>query len=433
MHRLVKGKLRQEESKTAKMEMLHRSAQRSMSRWRRKTLFAAFDAWESAWISGRMREDRGEGGHGKGRREKSSAPLVRLEEEEEEEEEERAEDEDEDEDEDDRLLKMPVKSPCLDKLANIEAARRRSALVLAQREGLIADADEIDRISGIDEETALIRAASQGNSEHVGLLLRAGSQLDVRNRQGYTALNSAATGGYAEICKMLLEHRADVELENRHGETPLHSSCLQGKLDCVELLLYHRASLLAVSSEGMTPVLCASRGGHTEIVELLVEEGGKKLLLQRSLDGKNCLHVAALHGHLDLLRKLWRLDGVRMAVDKDDKGWTCVHHACEGGHHRVLQYLINKCRKEQLLEVLQARTRQGRMEYRAGMTALEVVEAKLMLCDLDGVEEDEGLRLCLSLLLPLVSAEDEKNMRLAMSAPIEVLRKKDVARFLGDD
>lgn len=111
----------------------------------------------------------------------------------------------------------------------------------------------------------------------VELLLARGADVRApsKNPMQVTALHSAvADGGHAEIAKMLVRAGADVNARQRHGWTPLHGAAESGDRKTVGLLLEHGADLTATHDGGKTALDLAREKGHIEISETL-EAGGR--------------------------------------------------------------------------------------------------------------------------------------------------------------
>jgi ankyrin repeat protein len=92
--------------------------------------------------------------------------------------------------------------------------------VQAMQQCLAGDRDlnETEQVAG---NTPLMLAATFGNHEAVGLLIRAGADIEVRNKSGGTALHQACFFAQPEIVELLLDAHADPTKENAYGVTPL--------------------------------------------------------------------------------------------------------------------------------------------------------------------------------------------------------------------
>lgn len=88
--------------------------------------------------------------------------------------------------------------------------------------------------------TALIAAASKGNSAMVSYLLNRSSDedgLNATNSQGMTALHWAARENHAHICDQLLQKGADYNMRTRRGERPIDFALKMGNEEAVSCLL----------------------------------------------------------------------------------------------------------------------------------------------------------------------------------------------------
>lgn len=104
-----------------------------------------------------------------------------------------------------------------------------------------ADLRSTDRYDG----TALIAASQHGNVEVVKLLLQAGVPVDRVNQLGWTALLEAIILGdgssrYEEIVQLLLDAGADANLPDREGVTPSSHARERGYKTMVKMLMRAR-------------------------------------------------------------------------------------------------------------------------------------------------------------------------------------------------
>ena len=104
-----------------------------------------------------------------------------------------------------------------------------------------ADVRSTDRYDG----TALIAASQHGNVEVVKLLLKAGVPVDRVNQLGWTALLEAIILGdgstrYEEVVQLLLDAGADANLADREGITPSRHARERGYKTMVKALMRAR-------------------------------------------------------------------------------------------------------------------------------------------------------------------------------------------------
>ena len=205
-----------------------------------------------------------------------------------------------------------------------------------------------------DDATPLHRAAHEGDTSAVGLLLETGGEVDATTRHGVTALALASARGHAAVVATLLDGGADPNRASPQGETPLMVAARTGVVDSVEALLRHGAGvdaregwrgqtalmwaaaeghaavvapLVATGADvdarsdgGFTSLAFAVRGGHGDTVEALVNAGAD---VDLSLpDGTSPLHLAVINAQYDVALRLLE-HGADPAAD--EPGWTPLH------------------------------------------------------------------------------------------------------------
>lgn len=85
--------------------------------------------------------------------------------------------------------------------------------------------------------TGLHAAADGGFLACVHVLVQAGTQLDVLDRNQLSPLMLAATNGKADIVRYLMRIGADVTLKGEDGMTALHMAAKSGHLDVCKIIL----------------------------------------------------------------------------------------------------------------------------------------------------------------------------------------------------
>lgn len=98
-----------------------------------------------------------------------------------------------------------------------------------------------ENITSIYDGTALIAAAHLGNWESVEVLISAGAPLDHVNNLGWTALIEAVVLGdggprHARTAKLLVEAGADRSITDRNGKTPLELAKERGYTEMIGIL-----------------------------------------------------------------------------------------------------------------------------------------------------------------------------------------------------
>lgn len=117
--------------------------------------------------------------------------------------------------------------------------------------------------------TPLHVAAMWGHCDIAERLLRAGADMNARNRAGMTPLHGAAMADHVDVVHLLLAGKADVKARDGMGNTPLYFAVWDGHRQVVELLLQYGADPLAENEKGETPLQRAEAHGHSEVISLL--------------------------------------------------------------------------------------------------------------------------------------------------------------------
>ncbi len=150
-----------------------------------------------------------------------------------------------------------------------------STIELLVREG----ADVNARLS--DGWTPLMLAIWNGHAMAVETLIKLGAYLEAKGGNGWTPLMVAAWNGYMEIVQTLVEHGADVNTHDVSDKTVLMWAAQKGSTDIVQFLLNHGADINIKNDKGLTARGYALREGHKDVAKL-IEKAGVQELLKRS-------------------------------------------------------------------------------------------------------------------------------------------------------
>ena len=195
-------------------------------------------------------------------------------------------------------------------------------------------------------EKKLWHASQTGNVNEVRRLLSSGEWMDVNcvlsdsSKTPSTALYEATCIGYGELVQLLLDAGAEPDLENRDGFTPLLRSAQNGNKEVVKLLLERGAdpNKASASKYKYTPLYWAARYGHKELVKLFLDAGAdpnKAICL-----GNTPLHIAVYSGYKDMAELL--LIAGAHPNNEDENGWTPLHLAVLHGQVEISQLLLEK-------------------------------------------------------------------------------------------
>eukprot|EP01114_Cavostelium_apophysatum_P006856 TRINITY_DN1837_c0_g1_i2.p1 TRINITY_DN1837_c0_g1~~TRINITY_DN1837_c0_g1_i2.p1 ORF type:complete len:289 (-),score=59.52 TRINITY_DN1837_c0_g1_i2:803-1636(-) len=110
--------------------------------------------------------------------------------------------------------------------------------------------------------TALHNAASADQAEAVELILQKGGtlSLNMATKSGELPIHLACKGNFVSVAEKLVKAGSDLNVRNTDGLAPLHIAVSQSSVPIVKLLLDHGADLDVVTNEGQTPLaLCTDQ------------------------------------------------------------------------------------------------------------------------------------------------------------------------------
>ena len=172
-----------------------------------------------------------------------------------------------------------------------------------------------DQLSELQNQgSTLRRAARDGDTRAIALLLDAGAPVDSKNVEARTALSFAAEYGNMDATRLLLERQAFVNAasnEIKEGNyykrseskrTPLHWAAVGGHILVAGILLDWGANIEAVTNSQRTPVQEAATANRFKTVGFLLGRGAN--VNARTYFGWGLLHTATSSGKLDLAELL---------------------------------------------------------------------------------------------------------------------------------
>ena len=237
----------------------------------------------------------------------------------------------------------------------------------ARLQDLATTGVDIDGLDGTGL-SVLMRAAVDGEAEVVQSILESGADVDLRSetpvpenteeasgsRLGarppkysnwstlqQTALLMAAQRGHKDVVELLLDAGADITLEDRQGDTPLRAAAQAGQASVAAQLI------ASVPNDARTALAddvfeAALSGGHAEAAELAIEAGASNDLIMGTGSSMTPLYAAALRGHDELVKVLIKAGVDSLAAGA--QGIPLIAALRQGhddivrslaGHHRV--------------------------------------------------------------------------------------------------
>ncbi|XP_058127922.1 26S proteasome non-ATPase regulatory subunit 10-like [Anopheles ziemanni] len=127
--------------------------------------------------------------------------------------------------------------------------------------------------------TPLVLASVGGFLPTTVLMVKAGADINHRNRGGHSALQYACSKGRLDIANYLLNEGADVNIVDKIGDTPLHRATSLGHNHIVDTLLLHGANPNKANKEGNTPLHLACEENEQTCAILLLKRGANRTLL----------------------------------------------------------------------------------------------------------------------------------------------------------
>lgn len=165
---------------------------------------------------------------------------------------------------------------------------------------------------------ALEIAAEYNRVEIARLLIKMGSNIDLKDRFGGTVLMKAAERGSLETVQLLLEAKADVSIVDNYGRNALILAAKEGHLEVVQLLLNthpeidvnfakehtfrdHKGNIAKARYE--TALIAAASHGHARVVRELVGRGAR-IEIEAGLLGKTAMGYALLDNRSGVIAEL---------------------------------------------------------------------------------------------------------------------------------
>lgn len=162
-------------------------------------------------------------------------------------------------------------------------------------------------------------------------------------------LHLAVHHGMEAPVRKLIDLGADICILNEKGQSPLHIAIADNNSAIAEMLLkeldkknIHPDSL--TDKEGNTPLHLAAKENHTPMLRQLLEAGCD--LSKRNGAGDMPIHIAVKEKHIDIVSFLVRQENISvLAADKDGK--TALQLALEGQNERIFSALLPAAMEEQ--------------------------------------------------------------------------------------
>ncbi|MCL2144046.1 MAG: ankyrin repeat domain-containing protein [Endomicrobia bacterium] len=147
-------------------------------------------------------------------------------------------------------------------------------------QALIDAGADINVKNAKDERTPLLIAAGNANNtEIIDILVKAGSNIEEKDKYGYTPLMLALKNNYAhpDIAIALIKYKADVNAAlPENSSAPLLISLgesIETKPKVIQALIDYGADVNAKNIEGITPLMYAAKYSSEEVIKILLKAG----------------------------------------------------------------------------------------------------------------------------------------------------------------
>ena len=184
----------------------------------------------------------------------------------------------------------------------------------------------------------LMKACKSGDTQRVKLLLKDKVGPNATNKEGKTALMLACERGHEDIVHSLLSAGANANLQDNNGWTALMRASEHNHISIINMLLQANANPHLVTSDRSNALVIASFKGNHGVAELLISIGAD-YKYQRE-DGWNAFMLACQNGHTQIVELL-----LKEQVDpnvQNNNGWNAFMLACHNGHTQIVELLLKE-------------------------------------------------------------------------------------------
>ena len=181
----------------------------------------------------------------------------------------------------------------------------------------------------------LLAAARTAEGAGVAKALADGASPDARNRVGETALIIALKNDQPALAGIMIDAGTDVNLAAVNGVTPLMAAAHAGQTEIVRMLLAKGADIAPLDRLQKNAMVYAAGQGSTEVVVLLLRAGVDPNAVY--VHGLTALMWAAGYGKAATAQVLLAA-GARPEL-KDDRGKTALDIAREGNFVETVMLL----------------------------------------------------------------------------------------------
>lgn len=202
------------------------------------------------------------------------------------------------------------------------------------------------KLNEAGEQAVLALAVRNKNINMVRILVKAGANMLIDNRNGTTVLHHSVCTGQVDLVKLLMEENVDVNAQDSRGYTPLHFAVIIENIDIVQLLLKgERNSTHVENRVPSVKEVAAEDEIHVRSLQRSTDNiassvGNKINVNIQSDDGSTPLHFAVVHEHLDIIHLLLKNGANGTTLDVNGK--TPLHSAIFQQRADIVRLLLTK-------------------------------------------------------------------------------------------
>lgn len=176
-----------------------------------------------------------------------------------------------------------------------------------------------------DDLAAAIRSGA--SADKISGLIKAGADVNAKDKSGNTPLIIAVTEGRKEVVSSLVSAGADVDGAGQGGATPLMWAAKRRMDDIAGILLAVGAKVDKTGDDGIDALQCAVFSADTELARVLLDKGAdvNHAIKAGEIEGVTPLMVASKHGDVKMAALL--LKNKADTEMKTGEGYTALSFA----------------------------------------------------------------------------------------------------------
>ena len=186
----------------------------------------------------------------------------------------------------------------------------------------------------MDGQTPLLLACTYRQNNAVKLLLDAGSNPNITDKNKNTSLHAAVHQRCrTNDIKAIIDHFADINAINKNKQTALMIACENRNVAAIKVLLKYRADLDIANSDGDTCLHVVARRDYCKaVIHTMIKNGAD--VNAKNMFNETPLMKANKNGNIDATKELLNAGADHNMLDGFGDAW--VHRAIDGGYKQEL-------------------------------------------------------------------------------------------------